>query len=100
MCTYHVKIDDKVGEMVRPHFNGDAALTNWIEKLLEKAMLEYALQFATSPSIEDKNERIYKQIKALEKDPQGIFKLGSVLKPSKYSAKELCDRYISEKYGI
>ena len=42
MCTYNVKIEDEVMEMVKPHFDGDAALRVWIERQLEKVMREYA----------------------------------------------------------
>ena len=100
MCTYNVKIEDEVMEMVKPHFDGDAALRIWIERQLEKVMKEYAMQFRVSSSAEDKSEEIYQRVKALEQDPRGLFKLGSILKPSKYSAEELRDEYISEKYGI
>lgn len=100
MCTYNVRIEDEVMEMVRPHFDGDAALRVWIESQLDKAMKEYAMQFVTSPSAEDKSEDIYQRVKALEQDPRGLFKLGSILKPSQYSAEELRDEYLSEKYGI
>ena len=100
MCTYNVRIEDEVMEMVRPHFDGDAALRVWIEKQLEVVMKEYAMQFRADQSAKDKNEEIYQRVKALEQDPRGLFKLGSILKPSKYSAEELRDEYISEKYGI
>ena len=100
MCTYNVKIEDEVMEMVKPHFDDDAALRAWIERQLEKVMREYAMQFIVSPAADDKSEDIYQRVKALEQDPRGLFKLGSILKPSKYSAEELRDEYISEKYGI
>ena len=37
-------------EMVKPHFDDDAALRIWIEKQLEKVMKEYAMQFRVSPA--------------------------------------------------
>lgn len=44
--------------------------------------------------------RINDAVMALENDPEGFLKLGAVLKPSPYSAEELRDEYISEKYGV
>ena len=100
MCTYNLRIEDKVIEMVRPHFDGESAMRAWIESQLEIIMKNYAMQFSMAPMAEDKSEDIYQQVKALEHDPQGFFKLGNILKPSQYSAEELRDEYISEKYGI
>ena len=56
-------------EMVKPHFDGDAALRVWIERQLEKVMREYAMQFIVSPAAKDKSEDIYQRVKALEQDP-------------------------------
>ena len=44
--------------------------------------------------------RINDAVMALENDPEGFLKLAAVLKPSPYSAEELRDEYISEKYGV
>ena len=46
------------------------------------------------------DEQIYRQVKALEGDPHALSKLGAILKPSPYSAEELLDEYVSEKYGV
>lgn len=98
MCTYNVRIEDAVLEEVKPHFAGDAAMQLWIEDVLRQALMSYAAQFRTKPL--SNCERISQQIKALESDPDGLFKLGRILKPSKYTIEELRDGYISEKYGI
>ncbi len=86
-------------EMVRPHFEGDKELWAWVENVVDQAMKDYAAQF-TSALKDSTNERIYQQIKALEKDPKVFLKLNSILKPSQYSAEDLRDDYISEKYGV
>lgn len=96
MCTYHIRIDDAVLEEVKPHFTGDTALTSWIEEVLHQALISYAAQFKAQSAY---NEDVYLQVKALESDPDGLFKLGKILKPSKYSIEELRDGYIKEKYG-
>ena len=98
MCTLNVKMDDKVLELVKPHFSGDEAMLLWIEKQLHLILKEYAKQFERKP--DDDSMRIVNQIKSLGNDPEGLLKLGSILKPSKYSAKELKDEYISDKYGV
>ena len=85
--------------MVRPHFEGDKELWAWVENVVDQAMKDYAAQF-TSALKDSTNERIYQQIKALENDPEGFLKLNSILKPSQYSAEDLRDDYISEKYGV
>ena len=46
------------------------------------------------------NKDIVEQLKSIENDPNGLFKLSEILKPSRYSAEELRDKYLSEKYGI
>ena len=46
------------------------------------------------------DEQIYRQVKALEGDSHALSKLGAILKPSPYSAEELLDEYVGEKYGI
>ena len=86
-------------QMVRPHFEGDKELWAWVENVVDQAMKDYAAQF-TSTINNSTNERIYQQIKALEKDPKGFLKLNSILKSSQYSAEDIRDDYISEKYGV
>jgi hypothetical protein len=98
MCRYNIAIDDALMEEVRPHIGQDTAVQSWLEELLNNALLSYAAQFEES-SVSD-NKKIVEQLKALENDPDGVFKLGSILKPSKYSAEELRDEYLSEKYGL
>lgn len=98
MCTFSVKIDDAVVEMMRPHFQGDEALRTWVEKQIYRTMRDYAMMLAMHK--EDRSESVYQQVKALENDPCGLFKLGNILKPSLFSAEELRDEYVNEKYGI
>jgi hypothetical protein len=98
MCIYNVKIDDQVLEMAKPLFKGDSAMQAWLEETLHKALLEYMRQYGTVKH--DSDESVYMRVKALENDPLGILKLGTILKPSKFSAEELRDEYISEKYGV
>ena len=99
MCTYNVKIDDQVLEQAKPLFDGDSAMQAWLEDTLHKALLEYMRQYGAIKHDVGENV-VYKQVKALEDDPLGLLKLGSVLKPSLYSAEELRDGYVSEKYGV
>lgn len=99
MCTGYIKVSDEVMEMVKPHFEDDKELWTWVEKVVDQAMKDFAAQFKSAMK-ESENERIFQQIKALENDPEGFFKLSGILKPSKYSAEELRDEYISEKYGV
>jgi hypothetical protein len=99
MCTGYIKINDEVMEMVKPHFDGDKELWAWVEKVVDQAMKDYAAQFKTTVE-KSENEHIYEQIKALENDPKGFLKLSGILKPSRYSAEDLRDEYISEKYGV
>ena len=98
MCTLKVRMDDNVLNLVKPHFKGDEAMQLWIEKQLHNVLLEYAKQFDKISDVD--NIMVVQQVKALEKDPIGLLKLGSVLRPSKYNAEELKDEYVSEKYGI
>ena len=98
MCRFNLAVDDVLMEEVKPHLSKDVAVQKWLEEMLHKALLSYAEQFASESRNRGRN--IVEQLKALENDPEGFFKLGTILKPSKYSAKELRDEYISEKYGI
>lgn len=67
--------------------------------MVDQAMKDYAAQFKSALD-ESENEHIFQQIKALEKDPKGFLKLSGILKPSRFSAEDLRDEYISEKYGV
>ena len=98
MCRYSLAIDDALMEEVKPHIDSDVAVQAWLEELLHKALVSYAAQFATESR--NRGKKVVEQLKALENDPEGFFKLGTILKPSKYSAEELRDEYISEKYGV
>lgn len=98
MCRYSLAIDDTLMEEVKPHIDGDVAVQAWLEEVLHKALLSYAEQFASEPR--NRGRDVVEQLKALENDPEGFFKLGTILKPSKYSAEELRDEYIKEKYGV
>lgn len=91
MCTGNIKINDEVMDLVRPHFGGDKELWAWIEKVVDKAMKDYAEQFEQVMENNIENENIYQQIKSLENDPKGFLKLGGILKPSKYSIEDLRD---------
>lgn len=99
MCRYNIAIDDALMEEVRPHIDRDVTVQAWLEGLLRKALLNYAAQFA-APSVSNHGKTIVEQLKSLENDPDGLFKLDGILKPSQYSAEELRDEYLSEKYGI
>ena len=100
MCTGNIRINDDVMDMVKPHFHGDKEIWLWVEKIVDQALKDYAKQFKSKEDVLRDNERVYQQLKALEKEPMGILKLGSILKPSKYSAEDLLDDYISDKYGV
>lgn len=86
-------------ERVKPHFGDDSELWCWIENVVDKAMKDFAAQYEMEKTNAERN-RIYEQVMALENDPEGFLKLGAVLKPSPYSAEELRDEYVSEKYGV
>lgn len=99
MCRYNIAIDDALMDEVRHHIDKDVAVQSWLEELLRNALLGYAAQFADN-SMSDHGKRVVEQLKSLENDPEGLFKLDGILKPSSFSAEELRDEYLSEKYGI
>lgn len=49
-------------------------------------------QFADS-NVSDHGKTVVEQLKALENDPDGLFKLDGILKPSQYSIEELRDEH-------
>ena len=98
MCRYNLVVDDTLMEEVRPHIDENVAVQTWLEEMLRKALLGYVEQL--SMESKTRSERICEQVKALGDTPEGFFGLHTVLKPSKYSAEELRDEYISEKYGV
>lgn len=53
-----------------------------------------------SDLVEEYENIHYPMGKALGDTPEGFFNLHTVLKPSKYSAEELMDEYLSDKYGV
>ena len=87
MYTYNIRIDDAIVSRAKKVFGGEKAMQIWIEDVLNKALLNYTSQ-ASKPKPID-SEEVYLQVKALENDPNGLLKLGSVLLPSPYSADEL-----------
>ena len=99
MCTGSIRIDDEVMELVKPHFAGDQELWRWIEQVVNQAVRDYVWQHQSATN-DLGGENVYRQLKSLENDPKGFFKLSSILKPSPYSAEELRDEYVSEKYGL
>jgi len=100
MSTYNVRINDAVVQRVKPHFNNEADMRHWIEYEIERVMVDYAERLSPFHSDNSRDEQIYRQVKALENDPHALSKLGAILKPSPYSAEELLDDYVSEKYGV
>ncbi len=98
MCTYNVSVDDYVIEQVRPHFASDTDIQIWIEGILHRALLDYVNKKGNMQTLQ--SEKVCEKVKALESDPDGLFKLRDILTPSKYSAEELRDGYITDKYGI
>ena len=99
MCRYNIAIDDALMEEVRPHIGSNIAVQSWLEEFLRNALLSYAAQF-TDSRVSNQGKTVVEQLRSLENDPDGLFKLDRILKPSKYSAEELRDEYLSEKYGI
>ena len=87
MYTYNIRIDDAIVSRAKKVFGGEKAMQIWIEDVLNKALLNYTSQASKPKSID--SEEVYLQVKALENDPNGLLKLGSVLLPSPYSADEL-----------
>ena len=98
MCRYNIAVDDALMEEVRPHIGENVAVQSWLEEMLRKALESYLEELAKESKI--RSERICQQVKALGDTPEGFFNLHTVLKPSKYSAEELIDEYLSEKYGV
>lgn len=99
MCTCNIRINDEVMDMVKPHFEGDKELWAWLEKVVDQAMKDYAAQYRSAME-KSESELLCHRLKALENDPKGFLKLSKILKPSNYSAEDLRDEYISEKYGV
>ncbi len=97
MCTYNVRVDDHVVELMKPHFDNDKALQLWIERQLQKVMWEYAAQFEKPM---EHNDRLLEQLLALDNSPEGFLKLDKVLPPSISSIEELKEDAFSDKYGI
>ena len=87
MYTYNIRIDDAIVSRAKKVFGGEKAMQIWIEDVLNKALLNYTSQASKPKSID--SEEVYLQVKALENDPNGLLKLGSVLLPSPYSVDEL-----------
>ena len=87
MYTYNIRIDDAIVSRAKKLFGGEKAMQIWIEDVLNKALLNYTSQVSKPKPID--SEEVYLQVKALENDPNGLLKLGSVLLPSPYSADEL-----------
>ncbi|MBQ8064827.1 MAG: hypothetical protein IJ200_04125 [Prevotella sp.] len=98
MCRYNIAVDETLMAEVRPHIGEDVAEEAWIEAMLQKALLSYVAQFETQAK--SRSRQICQQVKALGDTPEGFFSLHTVLKPSSYTAEELRDEYISEKYGV
>ena len=98
MCRYNIAIDDALIEEVKPHIGKDVKIQLWLEEILNNALLSFVAQFSNESK--SRGERIYQQLEALGDTPEGFFDLPTVLKPSHYSAEELRDDYISEKYGV
>ena len=98
MYTYNIRIDDAIVSRAKKIFGGEKAMQIWIEDVLNKALLNYTSQVSKPKPID--SEEVYLQVKALENDPNGLLKLGSVLLPSPYSADELRQDMVSEKLGL
>ena len=98
MCRFNIAVDDALLEEVRPHIGEEVAVQSWLEEMLRKALVSYVEQF--SKESKARSEQICQQVKALGDTPEGFFGLHTVLKPSRYSADELKDEYISEKFGV
>ena len=80
MCIYNVRINDAVMQRVKSHFNNDDDIRCWIEKEVERVMVSFAEQHSPRQSDDSRDEQIYQQVKALENNPQGLAKLGEILK--------------------
>ena len=98
MCKYNLAVDDVLVEEIRPHIGKDVAMQSWLEDVLHQALVSYAEKMEIQSK--SHSETIYKQVKELGDTPEGFFGLGRILKPSRFSAEELKDEYIREKYGV
>ena len=98
MCRFNLAVDDALIEKARPTIGKDIAVQKWLEEMLHKTLVNYVEQ-VTSKS-QNRSIKICEQVQALGDTPEGFFALHTILKPSSYSAEELRDEYISEKYGV
>ena len=102
MCTYNVKIEDRVVERVKPHFSGDKALKVWIEKVLKKAMEDFAEQSEAKIRKDMASQLLVQRLESLKDDPEGFFKMGGILGSSQdnHTWEQLREEAIFDKYGI
>lgn len=102
MCTYNVRIDDRVLERVRPHFDDTDAMQQWIERQLQKVLEEYAAQYESQKEQETRAQVLLQKLDALKDDPEAFYKMAGILgKPKKdFSWDELREEAYFEKYGI
>lgn len=99
MRTYNVKIDDAMFQSMQPYFKGEDAMQAWIEKQLHNVFVQFIRERSSPKSTTETND-VLEKLEAIKDDPDGFLKLADILRPSKYSAEELRDEYIEEKYGV
>lgn len=102
MCTYNVRIDDAVMERAKPHFRGDDAMQLWIEKQLQKMLVDYVSHLEHNKNKAKEKKELLRRLEAVKGDPDGLFKLGGILgRPGNhFSWEQLRDEAVCDKYGI
>ena len=93
-----MSFNDAVVDEMRPHFADEKAMLMWMQAGMERMMREYAAQFRNRTATD--GTELLRKLQAIPNTPEGFLALHTVLKPSSYSAEELRNEYISEKYGI
>ena len=102
MCTYNVKREDRIVERVKPHFSGDKALKVWIEKVLKKAMEDFAEQSETKIRKDKASQLLIQRLESLRDDPEGFFKMGGILSDPQdgHTWEQLREEAVFDKYGV
>ena len=93
MCTYNIKIDDAVMERAKPHFKGADAMQLWIERQLQKMLMDYVWHIEHNKNKAIEKKELLRRLEAVKDDSDGLFKLGGILgKPNdNFSWEQLRD---------
>ena len=95
-----MRIDDAMFQSMQPFFNGEDAMQTWIEQQLRNVFVQFVREQSATKVIPRDADDVLEKLEAINDDPDGFLKLGDILRPSPYSAEELRDKYIEDKYGV